>query len=132
MSWQPIETAPMDVLILVGPTKRMGICCAMNHSRDGWVTETCSEWVSIYEPKHWMHLPEPPNDGDMHDQSPVFVAEVFPDWTTLQILDSGEAYAFNRATGRVHRIPDSEAPFVQVPRYTLTAKGRELLEKKNG
>lgn len=58
--WQPIETAPKDELILVGPTKRMGICAAMNHSRDGWVTETCSDWVSIYTPTHWMPLPAPP------------------------------------------------------------------------
>lgn len=58
--WQPIETEPRDELILVGPTKRMGICAAMLHSRDGWVTETCSDWVSIYTPTHWMPLPPPP------------------------------------------------------------------------
>ena len=58
--WQPIETAPKDTGILVGPTKRMGICVAMNDSRDGWVTETCSEWVGIYEPTDWMPLPPPP------------------------------------------------------------------------
>jgi len=58
--WQPIETAPKDEPILVGPTKRMGICVAMNCSRDGWVTETCVEWVSMYTPTHWMQLPEPP------------------------------------------------------------------------
>ncbi|WP_313695040.1 DUF551 domain-containing protein, partial [Achromobacter mucicolens] len=58
--WKPIESAPKDELILVGPTKRMGICVAMNHSRDGWVTETCNEWFSIYTPTHWMPLPEEP------------------------------------------------------------------------
>lgn len=58
--WQSIETAPKNELILVGPTKRMGICAAMNHSQDGWVTETCSDWVSIYTPKHWQPLPAPP------------------------------------------------------------------------
>jgi len=58
--WMPIETAPKDEPILVGPTKRMNICVAMNHSRDGWVTETCSEWISIYTPTHWMPLPSPP------------------------------------------------------------------------
>ena len=63
------------------------------------------------------------------DEKPVFVAEVFPDWTTLQIIDSGEAYAFNRSTGMVYRLPHDEAPFVQWPRYTITAKGRELLEQ---
>ena len=58
--WLPIDSAPKDELILVGPTKRMGICAAMNHSRDGWVTETTSEWYPIYEPSHWMPLPAPP------------------------------------------------------------------------
>jgi len=58
--WLPIETAPKDELILVGPTKRMGICAAMHHSRDGWVTETCSEWATIYTPTHWQPLPRPP------------------------------------------------------------------------
>lgn len=58
--WKPIASAPKDELILVGPTKRMGICVAMNHSRDGWVTETCNEWCSIYTPTHWMPLPAEP------------------------------------------------------------------------
>lgn len=58
--WKPIESAPKDELILVGPTKRMGICVAMNHGRDGWVTETCNEWCSIYTPTHWMTLPAEP------------------------------------------------------------------------
>jgi hypothetical protein len=31
-----------------------------------------------------------------------FVAEVFPDWTTLQLIKSA-AYAFNRTTGRVYK-----------------------------
>ena len=60
IEWQPIETAPKDEPILVGPTKRMGICVAMYCGYDGWVTETCVEWVSIYTPTHWMPLPEPP------------------------------------------------------------------------
>jgi hypothetical protein len=50
----------MDEWILVGPTKRMGICVAMNSTRDGWVTETRGEPDSIYTPKHWMPLPEEP------------------------------------------------------------------------
>lgn len=60
VQWRPIEEAPKDELILVGPTKRMGTCAAMNHSRDGWVTETCADWVPIYTPTHWMPLPPPP------------------------------------------------------------------------
>ena len=58
--WQPIESAPKDELILVGPTKRMGICVAMHHSRDGWVTETTSEWMTMYTPTLWMPLPAAP------------------------------------------------------------------------
>lgn len=62
MHWQPIETAPKDELILVARTKRMcGPCAAMNHSQDGWVTETPGEWVSIYTPSHWMPLPAAPD-----------------------------------------------------------------------
>lgn len=58
--WRDIESAPKDELILVGPTKRMGVCVAMHHSRDGWVTETCSEWMTIYTPTRWMPLPPAP------------------------------------------------------------------------
>lgn len=57
--WQPIETAPQDATpILVGPSKRLGCCVARYTERDGWETETTSEWVSIYPPKKWMPLPE--------------------------------------------------------------------------
>lgn len=66
MNWQPIETAPKDELILVARTKRMcGPCAAMNHSQDGWVTETPGEWVSIYTPSHWMPLPAAPGSEAM-------------------------------------------------------------------
>lgn len=64
--WQPIETCPMDTMVIFGPTKRMtGPCIGMHHSRDGWVTETPSEWASIYPPKEWMplDLPPPPEQG---------------------------------------------------------------------
>lgn len=61
MKWQPIETAPKDKLILVGRTKRMDMCTAVNHSQDGWVTETPAEWISIYTPSHWMPLPAAPD-----------------------------------------------------------------------
>lgn len=59
--WRMIdENTPWDTPILVGPTKRMGICVAMHDSRDGWVTETCSEWAAMYAPSHWMPLPPEP------------------------------------------------------------------------
>lgn len=62
MRWFPIESAPKDEMILVGPTKILGMCVAMNDSRDGWVTETCFDWHTIYPPTHWMPLPPPPSD----------------------------------------------------------------------
>jgi hypothetical protein len=61
-TWQPIETAPKDTLVLVCKSKRLiGPAVAMNDSRDGWIVETPSDWASIYPPKLWMPLPEPPN-----------------------------------------------------------------------
>lgn len=60
MEWQPIETAPKDTTVLLYGAKRLEMCVGMNHSRDGWVTDTTSEWLSMYTPTHWMPLPEPP------------------------------------------------------------------------
>ena len=62
-TWRPIETAPKEVPVLVGPSKRMGICVAkVNGEADyvSWETETPSDWVGIYPPKYWMHLPADP------------------------------------------------------------------------
>lgn len=60
VGWQPIETCPLDTMVIFGPTKRMsGPCMGMHHSRDGWVTETPSEWASIYPPKVWMPIDLP-------------------------------------------------------------------------
>ena len=58
--WSPIETAPKDVTVLLCGAKRLEMCVGMNHSRDGWVTDTTSGWVSMYPPTHWMPLPPPP------------------------------------------------------------------------
>jgi len=58
--WMPIESAPKDTMILVGPTKRMDMCVARLTERDGWETETPGEWVAIYTPTHWMPLPAVP------------------------------------------------------------------------
>lgn len=44
---------------------------------------------------------------------PDWIAEVYRDWTTLQILELGIAFAFNRETGRVYKLPSDECPFVQ-------------------
>lgn len=59
-AWQPIATAPIDVCILLYGAKRTGMVVGMNHSRDGWVIDTPSEWASMYPPTHWMPLPPPP------------------------------------------------------------------------
>jgi hypothetical protein len=57
----PIETAPKDVTILLYGAKRLEMCVGMHHSRDGWVTDTTSEWMSMYPPTHWMPLPAAPD-----------------------------------------------------------------------
>lgn len=59
--WQPIETAPKDTTILLYGAKRSEMVVGMYHSRDGWVIDTPSEWVSMYPPKHWMPLPAAPH-----------------------------------------------------------------------
>lgn len=102
--WKPIESAPKDELILVGPTKRMGICVAMNHSRDGWVTETCNEWFSIYTPTHWMPLPAAPGStpsapGDAQDERQAFEAE-YVDHHGMRLEDYD--FEFFTASNRYH------------------------------
>ena len=58
--WQPIATAPKDVLILLYGAKRMEFAVGMNHSRDGWVSASTAEFLSMYPPTHWMPLPHRP------------------------------------------------------------------------
>lgn len=55
----------------------------------------------------------------------AFIAEVMPDWTTLQ-LPSGQAFGFNRETGRVYRLPHPDCPFVIIghtPEATRSGEG---------
>lgn len=59
--WMPIETAPKDVTILLYGAKRLEMCVGMHHSRDDWVTDTTSVWMSMYPPTHWMPLPAAPD-----------------------------------------------------------------------
>lgn len=61
--WRPIESAPVDKLILLAGAKRAAMVVGMHHSRDGWVIDAGSEWTSMYPPTHWMPLPAPPGDG---------------------------------------------------------------------
>ena len=48
------------------------------------------------------------------EQQLEWIAEVHHDWTTLQIIESGVSFAFNRETGRVYKLPSNECPFVQL------------------
>lgn len=58
---------PEGMRILVTPTKRLGTTVAQWTSGDGWETETCSEWVGIYRPTHYMELPELPDGIESND-----------------------------------------------------------------
>lgn len=51
---------PEETPILVPPTKRLGMTVAKWSKRDGWETETTSEWVGIYRPTHFQPLPAEP------------------------------------------------------------------------
>lgn len=48
------------------------------------------------------------------EQNPEWIAKVYCDWTILQVLELGLAFAFNRETGRVYKLPSNECPFVQM------------------
>ncbi len=58
--WLPIDSCPMDTLVFLYGAKRLDMAVGMRHSRDGWVTDTSSEWASMYPPTHWMPLPAGP------------------------------------------------------------------------
>lgn len=60
------------------------------------------------------------------EEIPEWVAEVHHDWTTLQILKLGIAFAFNRETGRVYKLPSNECPFIQNPWHD---HGKQLSRK---
>lgn len=59
----------------------------------------------------------------------AFIAEVMPDWTTLQ-FPSGKAYAFNRESGRVYQLPNRDCPFViiRAPENTRPAPSEAEVE----
>ena len=130
MNWQPIETAPKDELILVARTKRMcGPCAAMNHSQDGWVTETPGEWVSIYTPSHWMPLPaDPGSEPKEVVQAPQDALQSLLDMHA-ELLDANPyAYfelAYTRQTGWMAWITDKpfHGPVINPDRKVL-ARGQ--------
>jgi hypothetical protein len=75
VAWQPIETAPKDVTLLLYGAKRLEMCVGMSHSRDGWVTDTTSEWASMYPPTHWMPLPPAPGTAPQPQHNWVGLTE---------------------------------------------------------
>jgi hypothetical protein len=117
-------TLPTDLAALAacpfcgGPAMRSG-------GQDcGWVIECATACTSHIQNEAaaitaWNTRALASRDGGglvMHDGKEVtWVAEVFTDWTTLQIMQTGDAYAFNRVTGRVCKLPDPACPFVIFP-----------------
>jgi hypothetical protein len=59
ITWQPIETAPLDEWVLVYAAPAHGldgfICTARYHSDGGWCVD------ELRHTTHWMPLPEPPH-----------------------------------------------------------------------
>lgn len=62
MSWQPIETAPLDKAVLVAYDVCVGE--AAYHGEDeGWYwanNDPTDSWGSRIYPTHWQPLPAPP------------------------------------------------------------------------
>ncbi len=81
-AWQPIETAPKDVgVLLVGPdylSKRIdqAICeLSTRYDKDNtrWqlvhVGSYAGDGDLSFKPTHWMPLPEPPTENDQAESS---------------------------------------------------------------
>lgn len=57
--WQPIETAPTDIRVLVFvPIKHHRLVIALQTEWGLWLNEAYTPMP--YPPSHWMPLPEPP------------------------------------------------------------------------
>ena len=52
-------------------------------------------------------------DDYPQDESVAWVGTVYQDWTILQ-LANGDAFGFNRETGRVFKLPNESCPFLIV------------------
>lgn len=50
---------------------------------------------------------------------PEWVATVYHDWTCLQIIESGIAFAFHRETGHVCKLPSKDCPIIQLDKLTF-------------
>lgn len=56
--WQPIETAPREVVLLYDLEE--GICCGQISRHDNWMPHPASYESEVLHPTHWMKLPDPP------------------------------------------------------------------------
>lgn len=78
--WQPMDTAPMDELVLLNFSFgiRLGSFDAINDASYPRIWRTpdgaslCRPWKDDEMPSHWMPLPSPPDQpgaqaGDRHD-----------------------------------------------------------------
>lgn len=80
-SWEPIETAPKDssYLLVCAVTDRhgrknppewfRGLCAVVAWDDDaGWVAYLLEEGELHFNPTHWRHLPDPPDDGQLSER----------------------------------------------------------------
>lgn len=70
MDWQPIETAPKEVDVLVylfgaAIPARVAMLCAISAEADEWrwIDTGCNR-LTLFPPTHWMPLPEPPKAAE--------------------------------------------------------------------
>lgn len=91
---------------------------------DRFIAAAFMEWADAvgneeigYEASRWIEqrAAELARESVGYGESVAWVAEVFPDWTTLQVIATGDAFAFNRETGQVCKIPHPDCPFLQWP-----------------
>lgn len=61
-TWQPIETAPADVFLLVKHKLEVHPFVACNHDVLGWIDQDFDEIGHTEMLSHWMPLPQMPNE----------------------------------------------------------------------
>lgn len=52
----------------------------------------------------------------MHSKDVVWVAQVFPDWTVLEVKATGDMFGFCRETGKVLKLPHNDCPIIPIPK----------------
>jgi len=65
MEWQPIETAPTNVGVLLyePDTHERAGSITVGMARWGWSNDCVSNWSENSWATHWMPLPSPPGDA---------------------------------------------------------------------